>query len=413
MVIILNMNNLKYIKNVLIIVTTITALSLIMTCSEESGHGPYGSDGIPPEKVIINEVVNTPGGAIIFFTPPTDEDLLYIKASFEDENQLSREVIVSAVIDSLSIVGFAQEGTYPVDVVAVDRGENESESVVVNISPLEAPIHAILNSMVSAQDFGGINIAYENPTRAEVSLNMSTLDDDGNLVFRESFYTSQASSSYSFRGYDAEPTVFVIYVEDKWGNQTTTRSFEETPLEDMFMDKAYWSIESMPGDESFSEYGFSANQIWDGYWSNQWNCGHTNFLPLPHQLTLDLGQTAKLNRFKLYQRGGSELYKHGNPKIFEIYGRANLEGLPIYNPGQPGDGWIYMGTFESFKPSGLPPGSNTQEDYEFQDNGEDFVFDFDARQHDIRYIRLVNVESWNNQMVTVIGELSFWGTLIN
>ena len=98
------MNNLKYIKKAFIIVTTITAVSLTMTCSEESGHGPYGSDGIPPDKVTINEVVNTPGGAVIFFTPPTDEDLLYIKASFEDENQLSREVIVSAVIDSLSIV---------------------------------------------------------------------------------------------------------------------------------------------------------------------------------------------------------------------------------------------------------------------------------------------------------------------
>ena len=273
----------------------------ILTCSEDPGHGPHGSDGIPPGKVTINQVVNTPGGAVIYFSPPSDEDLLYVRASFEDENEISREVIVSAVIDSLSIVGFAQEGTYPVEVVAVDRGENESEAVVVNISPLEAPIHAILNSMVSAQDFGGINIAYENPTRAEVSLNMSTLDEAGNLVFRESFYTSQASSSYSFRGYDPVPTVFVIYVEDKWGNQTTTRSFEATPLEDIFMDKAYWSIESMPGDESFSEYGFTANQIWDGYWSNQWNCGHTNFLPLPHQLTLDLGQTAKLNRFKLYQ----------------------------------------------------------------------------------------------------------------
>ncbi len=185
----------------------------ILTCSEDPG-----------------QVVNTPGGAVIYFSPPSDEDLLYVRASFEDENEISREVIVSAVIDSLSIVGFAQEGTYPVDV---------------------------LNSMVSAQDFGGINIAYENPTRAEVSLNMSTLDEAGNLVFRESFYTSQASSSYSFRGYDPVPTVFVIYVEDKWGNQTTTRSFEATPLEDIFMDKAYWSIESMPGDESFSEYGFS------------------------------------------------------------------------------------------------------------------------------------------------------------
>ena len=41
------------------------------------------------------------------------------------------------------------------------------------------------------------------------------------------------------------------------------------------------------------------------------------------------------------------------------------------------------------------------------------MFGFDARQYDIRYIRLVNLESWNNQMVSVIGELSFWGTVIN
>ena len=128
---------------------------------------------------------------------------------------------------------------------------------------------------------------------------------------------------------------------------------------------------------------------------------------------MDLGQVAKLNRFKLYQRGGSELYKHGNPKRFEIYGRLNLDNLPIYDPDDPGDGWIFLGYFESFKPSGLPPGSNTAEDYEFQDNGEDFVFDFEAQQHEIRFIRFVNIESWNNQMVTVIGELSFWGSLIN
>ena len=223
-----NKNYIKYFNLSLII--------LMIACVDDSQHGPYGSDNIDPGLVVVNEVVNTQGGAIIYFTPPSDEDLLYVKASFEDENEIEREVIVSSVIDSLSIVGFAQEGTYPVDVIAVDRGENESIPTTVNISPLEAPIHAILNSMVGNDDFGGINIAYENPTRAEVSLNLSTLDDDGNLIFRESFYTSQANSSYSFRGYDPITTTFVIYVEDKWGNQTTTRSFEATPLEDIFMD---------------------------------------------------------------------------------------------------------------------------------------------------------------------------------
>ena len=389
----------------------IICVCLLNSCSEDT-HSAYGGDGIAPGKVVINSVENTAGGAVIRFTPPNDPDLLYIKGKYSDENNIQKEVVVSSYIDSLSIIGFGLTGNYPVDVTAIDIGDNESEPETVIISPLEAPIHAILESIEGAQDFGGINISYQNPTRAEVSLNMSVEEENGEIVFKESFYTSQANSSYSFRGYDSEPTIFVIYVEDRWGNQTTRKSFEITPLEDEFLDKGFFSIVSMPGDESFSEYGFSANQIWDGSWSSQWNCGHTNFLPLPHQLTLDLGQTASLNRFKLYQRGGSELYKHGNPKVFRMYGRSNLENLPIYSPNNPGDGWIFLGEFESFKPSGLPPGSNTDEDYLFQDNGEDFVFSFESQQQNIRYVRLVNVESWNNQMVTVIGELSFWGSII-
>ena len=383
---------------------------LILGCSEEE-RGAYGSDEIPPDAVKINSVENKPGGAIIKFTPPTNEDLLYIRGAYSDENGISKQVIVSSVIDTLSIIGFGQTGDYNVDVTAIDTSDNESVAVTTTISPLEAPIHAILESIEGAQDFGGINISYLNPTRAEVSLNMSILDQDGNQVFKESFYTSQANSSYSFRGYDPIPTTFIIYVEDRWGNKSITKTLESTPLEDVFLDKGFFSIQQMPGDESFSEYGFSANQMWDGSWSSQWNCGHTNFLALPHQLTINLGQLARLNRFKLYQRGGTELYKHGNPKRFQIYGRENLDNLPIYSPSNPGDGWILLGEFESFKPSGLPPGSNTEEDYLFQDNGEDFVFDSNIQQYNIQYIRFVNLETWNNQMVSVIGELSFWGSV--
>ena len=385
---------------------------LVSGCSEES-HQAYGSDNDPPGKVTITSIENVAGGAIIKFTPPSDEDLLYISGKYENEKGEKKQVIVSAYIDSLNINGFGKIGIFDVEVSAFDLGNNQSKIEIVEISPLEAPIHEILRSIDGSQDFGGINISYENPSGANVSLNMSVLNDSGELEFKESFYTSQKNSSYSFRGYDPVATTFVIYVEDQWGNQTETKSFEITPLKDVFIEKSFWSVVPMPGDESFSEYGFSANQIWDGSWSNQWNCGHTNFLSLPHQLTLDLGQRVKLNRFKLYQRGGSELYKHGNPKIFEIYGRENLDNLPIYDPSKPGDGWILLGKFESFKPSGLPPGSNTEEDYLFQDNGEDFVFEFESQNREIRYIRFINIESWNNQMVTVIGELSFWGGVID
>jgi hypothetical protein len=391
-----------------IIISFISFSILILGCNEDK-HEPNGSDNIPPGKVVVNSIINRPGGAVIKFTPPTDLDLLYIKGKYFNEKDEKKEVIVSSYIDSLNINGFGLAGNYEVQVTALDLGNNESAPVTAEISPLEAPIHAILESIQGIEDFGGINISYENPTRASVSLNMSIENENGDVVFKESFYTSQSNSSYSFRGYESKLTVFVIYVEDRWGNQTEQRKFEVTPLEDVFLDKQLFSIVPMPGDESFSEYGFSANQIWDGSWSNQWNCGHTNFLSLPHQLSIDLGQNVKLNRFKLYQRGGSELYKHGNPREFRLYGRENLDNLPIYDPSKPGDGWILLGDFESFKPSGLPPGSNTEEDYLFQDNGEDFVFSLEARKKNIRYIRFVNDRSWNNQMVTVIGELSFWG----
>ena len=118
----------------------------------------------------MNSVENTPGGAVIRFTPPIDSDLLYVKGKYRDENDIQKEVIVSSYIDSLNILGFGLTGDYPVDVTAIDIGDNESEPETVIISPLEAPIHAILESIEGAQDFGGINISYQNPTRAEVCL---------------------------------------------------------------------------------------------------------------------------------------------------------------------------------------------------------------------------------------------------
>ena len=81
---------------------TITAIFLIImmmiSCTDDYQHGPYGSDNIAPGPVVVNNILNTAGGAVIYFTPPNDEDLLYVKASFEDENSIEREVIVSSRI---------------------------------------------------------------------------------------------------------------------------------------------------------------------------------------------------------------------------------------------------------------------------------------------------------------------------
>ena len=38
---------------------------LVFTSCKEDNHEAYGSDGTPPGKVIINSIVNKPGGAVI------------------------------------------------------------------------------------------------------------------------------------------------------------------------------------------------------------------------------------------------------------------------------------------------------------------------------------------------------------
>jgi hypothetical protein len=87
---------------------------LVYGCSEES-HQAYGSDNDPPGKVTINSIENVAGGAIIKFTPPSNEDLLYISGRYQNEKGEKKQVIVSAYIDSLNINGFGKIGTFDVE----------------------------------------------------------------------------------------------------------------------------------------------------------------------------------------------------------------------------------------------------------------------------------------------------------
>ncbi len=395
----------------IIIPLGILGIFLLGACETPEGPRPNGDDEIAPGLVTVDEVVNISGGAVIYYTPPEDVDLLYIKAAFTDNRGIDREVKSSAANDSLLIQGLGEVKEYQVHLSAYDRVENQSEASTTTITPLEPPVRLIGPSLTGEVDYGGIKVFYENSMRAEVSLNMLVEDSlTGGMRYTESFLTSQESGSYSFRGYPPVKTRFGVYVEDRWENKSDTTYFEITPIPDDYVDKGDISVFKIQGDEDFEQFGHSAEEMWDDRWSDQWNTGHTDFAPLPHYLTLNLGVNVELSRFKLYQRGGDELYKHGNPKHFRVYGTLDVNDLPPYDPQDPNAGWTLLGEFHSFKPSGLPVGQFSSEDVEFQDKGEDFEFDVDNLV-EIRYIRLEVIETWGNLNLTVIGELSFWGNI--
>lgn len=401
---------------VFILLCMLSWVSFFSGC-KETEHHPYGTDSTPPGKVTVTGKKDISGGAIIWFTPPTDADLLYVKAVFVDNRNVTREVKVSGVVDSLIVDGFGKTGNYTVNVFAVDRGENVSEGVQVEISPLTPPIELIFPTLEAIPDYGGVKVSYKNEQRAEVSLNVTLFDDARKaMVYRESFFTSQASGSYSFRGYNSVMTTFGIYVEDRWGNLSDTLIFEGIPIPDEYLDKGKFRVFRLTGDVNFAGYGssFSAQAMWDDVWNSQWNGGHTPASPLPHYFTMDLGVQVKLSRFKVYQRTGTELYKHGNPKHFNIYGVKDINSLPPYDTSNPFNGWTLLKECHSFKPSGLPVGVTSAEDLEFQIKGEDFEFDINNLV-EVRYIRFEFLENWESPTFnyTVICELSFWGEILS
>ncbi|MBK3519164.1 DUF5000 domain-containing lipoprotein [Carboxylicivirga marina] len=393
------------------VISSVLIIAAVFIGCEEEGRHPYGSDATPPGPVVVKEVTNMHGKSVVHYQSPNDVDLLYVKAEFIDDRGVLREVKASAAIDSLLIEGFADAKEYEVTLYAVDRGENHSTPTLAKVNPLTPPLDLIFPTLKGEVDYGGIKVSYENSEQAEVSINLIKYEENQDkYIYKESLFTSQPSGSYSFRGYSAVFTQFGVYVEDRWGNLSDTTYFEMTPIPDTFLDKEKFSVFKISGDKDFNDYGFSEDQMWDGQWGNQWNCGHTAFEDLPHRLTIDLGVKVKLSRFKLYQRGGDELYKHGNPKRFNIYGTLDVNELPPYDPANPNAGWTFLKECHSFKPSGTPVGQATSEDHAYQNKGEDFEFDVNNLV-EVRYVRLENLETWGEQRVTVIGELSFWGEI--
>lgn len=99
-------------------------------------------------------------------------------------------------------------------------------------------------------------------------------------------------------------------------------------------------------------------------------------------------------------------FQRGNLKTWEVWGRTDT-------PPADGswDGWTKLMDCESHKPSGLPVGQHTAEDWEYLQAGEDF--EFPAEAPPVRYIRFKVLETWGGMDFIHFTEFTFWGNVIS
>ena len=373
---------------------------MFISCKEEPiGQQPV--DNIPPGLVTDIKVENIPGGAILTYKLPTDEDLLCVKAYYSLKKDTERSVTSSLYTDTLQIVGFGDTSPREIKVVAVDRSQNVSEPAFVTINPLEPPVITIGKSLRVVPDFGGIQAFWDNPTRHNISIVVLREDNNGEYVPIDTYYSSQREGNQTTRGMDTLEYKFGYFAQDRWENKSETKYDIITPFFETELNKNLFRAITLPNDEP-TAWGWVLPNLWDGVISDGNGFHKDNNSPRwPQTVTIDLGTTAKISRIKTFQRQGTWIYQHGNPRLFEIWGSAE------FDPTGDWENWIKLINCESIKPSGLPLGQYTSEDQEWAAAGEEFICS--PENPPIRYLRMRVLETWSGGSFFHLSEIEVFG----
>ncbi len=201
----------------------------VTSCSDDE------TDLTPPTNLSYEP---TMGGAIIKFTAPDNNDLLYIKAAYT--NSLGKDVYRTTSIydNKIEIDGLADETkTYPVSVSAIDKWGGETSASVINVQPGRSFINVIKDNLEINPICGGLAVTWENPvgadmlsddveSRANAKIVYVVIDyTDAEGVKRTRYLSSkQKNAKANIRNMFAGDYVVSYRVEDSSGNKTAQSS---------------------------------------------------------------------------------------------------------------------------------------------------------------------------------------------
>ncbi|TDW96876.1 DUF4959 domain-containing protein [Dinghuibacter silviterrae] len=414
-------------RNRITIALLMTLAAAHFGCTKTDSYNTIVStDKTKPGPVTNVQVTNFSGGAILTYTLPNSQNILYVQANYMINAKDSRQAKSSYYSDTVTVSGFAQSQDYQVTLTVVSRANVSSDPVTVTVHPTTPPYLLAIPTVKMVPDFGGVNITVANPAKAPIGIIVIGPDSTGKLQIIDQNYTNQDSSNFSLRGYDTLPRQFGVYITDQWNNYSDTVYATIKPIYEVEMNKSLFKKYTLPSDV----LPFDDQSYWDvqNLWDNNINEPTYNteqpITPLvwPSWVTFDMGESAKLSRFNLVGRTGDNptggfMWGYGTPQAFVLWGRPDVpmdENMPDSTNlppvgGTTANGWINLGEYHSpAKPSGLPNPQFTSADLAFWQAG--FNFNFALTLPKVRYIRfecLTNMGGTNNFFD--MNELTFWG----
>lgn len=398
-------------------------LVLCQSCKEEGRLDHIDPNAPAPAQVYDVRVKNIPGGAVLKYKLPKDDNLLYVKAEYEIQPGVFRESKATYYSDSLLLTGYGTTGTFRVNIYSVGRNEKASQPLSQEITPLTPPVIAAFNDLKLVSGFGGVTVIFKNSSEADLAIVlMKDSLNTGEWTSLQTFYTKAPTGSFSLRGLQDLPQTYAVYLRDRWNNRSDTIIESLTPLYEEFIPKNKFQEVNLPTDSNEPTEGnqnYRLASAWDDVTNNRNKMfASTQSSPMPQWFTFDLGVTAVISRLKVHHRAKAsnqaiQAYTGANVKKFELFGSNNP------NPdGSWDESWIPLGRFEAFKPSGSSA-KVTEEDHQYANvQGIDFDLAIDGFAPNpfvpVRYLRFKTTETYNGPSTSGsiwIAELSIWGQI--
>ncbi|MCU7552533.1 DUF4959 domain-containing protein [Chitinophagaceae bacterium LB-8] len=378
----------------------------LFSCQKLSGdeHEALFKDGKKPLPVSNVQVKNLPGGAMLTYDLPNDPSVLYVQADYAVNSKTNQQKKVSYYVDSMLVNGFEKVGAYTVTLRTVSRGEVLSDAVTVTVNPQTPPYVSIRQTLQLFADFGGVNVAYQNPDESEVGI-VTLVDTAGKAEYIYTEYTKKKEGNFSVRGFSPKTRKFGAYVRDRWGNSSDTVWANITSLNEVELSRTIMKGLYLPGDQTGCCGATLARLITNNgaVDAAQWGTPLATD-SLPARITFDLGATVKLSRIRWWMRkNGTAEFINGTPKFYKIYGSNNP------NPnGALDNSWVQLGgLYELVKPSGLPYGQRSAADNQVVNDGTEVVFPLPAVS--MRYFRVVMLQNYAGSSAMDFAAFKFWG----
>ena len=299
--------------------------TFFLACSEEERSALWDKNAPTPAAIDVKtvQVENYAGKSVLRYQVPKDVNLLSVKAVYETAPGVVRETIASRYVDSLVLEGYGRGGDYTVQLYSIGTNGKESAAVNKTVSPLASPIYAAFETLDVQGMFGGVLGTLENPDKVLITA-VLTADTAhvGKQIFLRSFVLGTAKPSFNYLGLRDVETEFSVYLKDRWGNRTDTKTFTCTPIFEEEIDKgAPWLRYTLPSDryESVEGERYIFENIWDKK-NASWNYYYiSNIKPLPCSLTINLNQRVTLSRLVFYHGFDWACIPQYTPKNFELW----------------------------------------------------------------------------------------------